>query len=83
MDKILVNVFVPVIEETFEVWLPLNKAIGDVILLLCKSINELTGGGYMPSEMPGLYDKTTAQQLDVYLTVREAELKNRAELILI
>ena len=83
MDKVLVNVFAPVIEETFEVWLPLNKKIGDVILLLSKSINELTGGAYAPAEMPGLYDKKTAIQLDVNISVREAEIKNSSELILI
>ena len=82
-NKVLVKLFVPLIEEEFEVWVPINKKIGEVIRLLCKSISELTGGEYLPDKTPSLYDKATGKQIDVNLNVKEASIKNSSELIIL
>ena len=83
MNKVLVNVFVPMIQAEYDVWLTLNKKVYKVIKLLVKSINELSGGHYAPDKMPMLYDKTTAKMFDINLTVKENDIKNGTEIVLI
>lgn len=82
-NKVLVNLYVPLIEEEFEVWLPINKKIHEVISLLCKSVHDLTGGQYSPIKTPSLYDKRTGEKYEMNLNVKDALIKNNSELILI
>ena len=46
MNKVLVKLYIPVIEKQYDVWLPKNKRIYNVILLLLKGLNELTKESY-------------------------------------
>ncbi len=83
MNKILVKLYVPLIEQEYDVWLPLNRRIGNVIKLLIKAIYEITGGDYRPNKMPILYDKLNATPYDVQLTIKESTIRNGSEIILI
>ena len=42
MNKILVEIYIPIIEEKYDVWLPKNKKIYNIIELLLKGIYELS-----------------------------------------
>lgn len=83
VNKILVNIKVPALEENYDFWLPINKKLYKVILLLIKVINQSSGGYYRPTTMPLLYDKITMKEYDINLTVKDNDIKNGAELILI
>ena len=83
MNKVLVKLYVPVIEEEYELWLPLNKRISNVIILLIKAVNEFSGGFYNPIQMPSLFDKLTGNTYNINLTIKEAKIKNGAEIIMI
>ena len=83
MNKVLVKLYVPTIEQQYDIWLPLNRRIHNIISLLVKAINEFCGGYYKPTEMPMLYDKITARIYNVNLTVKESSIRNGQELILI
>ena len=83
MNKILVNVYVPALEESYDFWIPMNKKVYRIILLLIKIINESSGDYYRPTTMPLLYDKLTAQSYDINLTVKDNHIGNGAEMILI
>ena len=48
MDKVLVKLYVPMLEEIYDVWIPYNKKIYNVIVLLIKAINDLNGNYYKP-----------------------------------
>ena len=65
MDKVLVKVYVPMLEGIYDVWIPSNKKIYEIIVLLVKAIYELTEGDYSPKNTPTLYDKITAQEFDI------------------
>ena len=60
-----------------------NRRIYNVIELLIRSVDELSGGYYTPSKMPLLYDKLTAKIFDVNITVKESTIRNGTEIILI
>ena len=83
MNKVLVKLYVPLLEEAYDIWLPLNKKISNVIILLVKAVNEFSGGYYNPSKIPFLYDKLTGNAYNINLTIKDANIRNGTEIILI
>ncbi len=83
MNKVLVRLYVPVMDEAYDIWLPLNKKIANVIALLVKAINEFSGGFYTPSKMPYLYNKVTGNVYNINQTIKDSDIRNSTELILI
>ena len=83
MNKVLVKLYVPVIEKEYDVWLPINKKVYKIVSLLEKSVNELCGGYYTPATTPILYDKNSAKPYNMNLNVKDNNIKNGAEIILV
>lgn len=83
VNKILIRLYVPVIDECYDIRIPLDKKLYKVIYLLIKSIYDLSEGAYIPQSSPHLYDKWSAHCFDIDLTVKENNIQNGAELILI
>lgn len=83
MSKVLVKVYVPMLEKQYDVWIPSHKRIYNVIYLLTKAVNEFNDGCYQPKTMPELYDKLTAKPYDINLSVKETTIRNGSEVILI
>ena len=83
MNKVLVKVYVPMIEEQYDIMIPLNRKIYNIIELIIRAVAELSGGYYTPMKMPQLYDKLTARAFDVNITVKESTIRNGTEIILI
>ena len=83
MDKIFIKLYVPAIEEKYDILIPSNKKIYKVINLLVKAVYEFSGGYYSPKKLPMLYDKSTSKPFDVNLKVVESTIRNGKELILI
>lgn len=83
MNKILIKVYVPEIEEIYDIWVPLNRKIYTVIKLLIKAIYDLSGGYYKPREIPNLYNKITARAYEMNKNVKESDIKNGTEVILL
>ena len=83
MNKVLVRLYVPSLEKEYDVWIPINKKIHKIISLLVKSIYELSGGYYNPLKLPMLYEKNTSNMYDINLNVKECNIRNGTELILI
>jgi len=81
-NKVIVKLYVPTIEKKFDIWIPLNKRVCNVIMLCVKAVNEFSRGYYKPDKLPTLYDKETAIPYDVNLTIRETTIRNGTELIL-
>ncbi len=82
-NQILVRLYVPNLEKSFDVWIPVQRRIGNVISLLLKAINEMSYNVYKPSMYPMLYDKATAKMYDVNDLVKDTDIRNGSELIII
>lgn len=82
MDKVLIKLYVPTLEEIYDVWIPSHKRIYNIIILLVKAINELNNNCYRPNKMPLLYDKLTAEMYDVNLKLKDTNIRSGTELIL-
>ena len=83
MDKVLVKVYVPMIEKIYDIWIPSHKRIYNVVYLLIKAINELNDGTYRPTKMPMLYDKITGEIYDVNVSIKESTIRSGTELVLL
>ena len=83
MNEVLVKLYVPMINEQYDIWIPLDKKIHTIIRLLVKSVNELTKGYYAPSKTPHLYDRIIAKPFSINAKVIETEIRNGTELIMI
>lgn len=83
MNKVLVKLYIPVLEEQYDVWLPKTKKIYNVILLLLKGIKELTKEAYSTENLPILYNKLTGTKYDINARVQDTDITNGTEIILI
>ena len=83
MDKVLVKVYVPMIEKIYDIFIPSHKRIYNVVFLLIKAINELNDGTYRPVKIPMLYDKITGEIYDVNLSIKESTIRSGTELVLL
>lgn len=82
-NKLLVNVFVPLLEEKYELYIPINKRISVVIKLIEKALKEMTNGYYPTKEGSVIIDVETGNVYDVNITVKESKMINGSEIILI
>lgn len=76
-NKILIIVYVPLIEEKYELYIPINKKIGTVKKLIIDSINEMTDDALNTGLDLKLYDNDTGDVLpnDVYVKERKLEIE--------
>lgn len=83
-NKILIEVIVPLLEDNFEIYIPVNKRISTVIKLIEKSLNEITNG-YYPTQKENsvIIDEESGSVFDVNLTVKESKMINGSKIILI
>jgi len=81
-NKILVEIVVPDIEEKYNVYIPVNRKIGNVVILLCKAIGEMTNGSYTYYGSNSLYDSDTGEFYCVDDMVRNTKMRNGSRLIL-
>ena len=82
-NKRLVKLYVPALEARYDLWVPSNKNIHEVIELFINFINEINEGIYKPSNFPMLYNKSTGKMFNVNLSVEENNIINGSELVLI
>ena len=82
-NKLLVNVFVPLLEEKYELYIPINKRISVVIKLIEKALKEMTNGYYPIKEGSVIIDVETGNVYDVNITVKESKMINGSQIILI
>ncbi len=83
MERVLVKVYVPILEKSYDIWIPSHKRIYNVIDLLIKAINDLNNNDYKPTKKPMLYDKITAEMYDLNLSIKESNIRSGTEVILI
>lgn len=82
-NKYLVELFVPSISKIYNVFLPVNRRVGNVIALLNKSLTELSNGEYRGSNTTALYDRETGKRFDNNMLVRDTIIENGSGIIII
>lgn len=79
--KVLIKLYVPEIEETYEMYIPINKIIGEICELLCKIVNDLSKT-YPIRKNASLCNRRTGKIYDKNIPIRESDIKNGTELVI-
>ncbi|WP_223592678.1 methyltransferase [Neobacillus bataviensis] len=83
MHKILVEVYNPASNHSFDVFIPLKSKIYEVTYLLSNTVTELSQGHYKATQQTALCDRITGQVFDINMTIEEIGLKNGSKLMLL
>lgn len=81
-EKILVLVYVPLIEEEYDIYIPKLKKIGTIKQLVIKIVAENSEGNFIDDGCKSLYDKLTGDKIDDQQFVKFSKLRNGSKLIL-
>lgn len=82
-NKILIELIVPEIDEKYNIYIPINKKVGNVIILLNKAVKELNNGTFDTTNKTCLYDRKTGEKYPINSLIRETNIRNGTSLILI
>ena len=82
-NKVLVKIYVPSIDEEYEIYIPTNESIKKVLELIVKSVYELSDSYLDMTVDHYLLDPNTSS---VYMNdqiIRDTDIKNSKKLILV
>ncbi len=83
MEKILVEVFVPVMGTAYDVFIPLKSGMAEVSELLKKAISELSNGHFVSTSETAVCYRENGAVINVNMSVYELGLSNGSKLMLI
>ena len=82
-NKVLIEIICPILEKSYEIFVPVGKKIGTVIQLIIKSINELSEDNFPQDKEASLYCQATGEKYCKSITVKEAKIVNGTKIIII
>ena len=82
-NKVLVRLFVPEIDYSFDVFIPVNEVIWKVKKMIVKSASDLTGGTLDINKKYTLINKLTSVPYDNNSIIINTDIRNATELILL
>lgn len=82
-NKVLIQLFVPEIDETFDLFIPVNELLWKVKKLVVKSVYDLTNGGINPQKEYILINKITGEVYKDNLVIRDTNIRNATEIVLL
>lgn len=81
-NKLLINIYVPLMEKDYDLFIPINKTVGAVKQLIINSIIDLTYGIYKPNDKLELYIKKDGSLLKNDEYIKELNIGNGEKIIL-
>lgn len=82
MNKLLISVEVPSIEQSFDLFIPINKKMGTIKHYIIKSIHELSGG-ILNDKNYLFFDIDTGVKYGNNVYVKDSGIKNGARIIMV
>ncbi len=82
MNKLLISVEVPSIEESFDLFIPINKKVGTIKKFIITSIRELSGG-ILSDKNYLFYDLDTGIKYGNNVYVKDSGIKNGARIMMV
>ena len=75
-NKVLVTIIVPLIEKKYEVFLPANKKIGEIVSLLSKGLVEVSNGYYIITNKEKLYNRMTGKEYNNNQILKNTDIRH-------
>ena len=83
MEKVLIEVFVPVMERSFDIFVPLTSPMHEVLELIKKALREMSDGRFLTDDNTTLCYRENGTIININLSVLELEIRNGTKLMLI
>ena len=81
-NKVLVTIIVPLIEKKYEVFLPANKKIGEIVSLVSKGLVEVSNGYYIITNKEKLYNRMTGKEYNNNQILKNTDIRHGTWLVL-
>ena len=83
MDKVLVEVYVPVLDRSYDIFIPLRSQMFEVLELIKKAVKEMSDGRFIANENTAICHRENGTIININLSVYELEIRNGSKLMLI
>lgn len=83
MDKVLIQVYVPVLDRAFDIFVPRHSHMHEVLELVKRAVEDLSDGSFLPHESTTLCRREDGTIININLSVFELNIQNGAKLMLI
>lgn len=83
MDKILVEIYLPAANKTFDVYISLDSYMYDVLVMVSKCLTDLSDNKFMATENTIICNRDTGIIYNINKHIGELDIKNGTRLILI
>lgn len=81
-NKVLIELIVPVLEERYDIYIPVNRKVGNIIELCSKIVADLSGGYFIVHDNLNLYSGIDGSMYDIDEIIRKTNIRNGSRLIL-
>lgn len=81
-NKLLVVVSVPLLEEEYDIYIPINKKIGTIKNIIIEQVASITEVDISLLKQLSLYDKYTTNILHNDMLVKQSEISNGSKILL-
>lgn len=81
-NKVLVNIYVPKIEESYDVFIPIGRKVKKIIILSSKAVSELSNNTFPKNGANNLFNANTGDKYDPELIIKDTDIRNGTKLIL-
>lgn len=82
-NKVFIRLLIPEIDKSYDVSLPVNKRIGNIINLLNATISEMSNGELKPSKNNVLYNVRTGEKYMPNTLLLNTNIRNGTILVLL
>lgn len=82
-NKVFIKLLIPEIDKSYDVSLPVNKRIGNIINLLNATISEMSNGELKPSKNNVLYNVHTGEKYMPNTLLLNTNIRNGTILVLL
>ena len=83
MEKVLVEVYVPVLERSYDMFIPKASSMAQVLELMKKAVKEMSDDTFVANENTTLCHREDGTIININLSVAELDIRNGTKLMLI
>lgn len=83
MNKVLVEVYVPVANIKYDAYIPLESKIGEIAKLLANAMSDLSNHKYMPGQIITMCNYTNGKEYDKNLRCFETDIENGSQIMIL
>jgi len=80
--RVYVIIYAPILEKKYEVLVPIDRRVHDLVSLLKKSIPELSSD-YYTNNQPNIYNKISGNVYDMNTIIKDSDIRTGTRLLLI